>query len=338
MLIRFLLIIALLACPAFATAGQKIDLVQSGDGSIAPLGSVTKILHSAETGTADGETITVDGYSTLVMQVTLTDATVSFLGTQNGSTWVAVPCTRVNDTTGELITSYSDTATVRCNVAGLVKFKAPTSDNSGSVTATATASSGVAGGGAGGGGGGGGAVTQSGNWDIRNVTGTVSLPTGAATAALQDGIIKDGSGDTTQANVVLGRLQVENYNSGNPCSSSSKLYIPINISTATTTELTGSLAGSGNYYYVCSINIGPTAGAQNFALVEDDSDGCGSVTAGMAGGTTAGTGWNFPANGGIVLGNGGAPVARTAGTNRVICAVTSAAVQTSGHLTVVAAP
>lgn len=32
------------------------------------------------------------------------------------------------------------------------------------------------------------AVTQSGNWDIRNITGTVSLPTGAATAARQPAV------------------------------------------------------------------------------------------------------------------------------------------------------
>ena len=53
------------------------------------------------------------------------------------------------------------------------------------------------------------AVTQSGAWNITNISGTVSLPTGAATAALQDGIIKDGAGDTTQANVSSGRLHVD---------------------------------------------------------------------------------------------------------------------------------
>ena len=36
-----------------------------------------------------------------------------------------------------------------------------------------------------------------------------ALPTGAATAANQDGIIKDGTGDTTQANVTSGRLNVD---------------------------------------------------------------------------------------------------------------------------------
>lgn len=53
------------------------------------------------------------------------------------------------------------------------------------------------------------AATQSGTWNINNVSGTVSLPTGAATAANQDGIIRDGTGDTTQANVSGGRLHVD---------------------------------------------------------------------------------------------------------------------------------
>jgi hypothetical protein len=123
-----------------------------------------------------------------------------------------------------------------------------------------------------------------------------------------------------------------------PCSGVAKTPIVVNIATATTTELTPSLAGSGNHYYICSIELGPTAGAQNFALTDDDSDGCGSVTSGLAGGTTAGTGWNFPANGGLSIGNGLGTVARTNGTNRVLCAVTSAAQQISGVIMVVAAP
>ena len=123
-----------------------------------------------------------------------------------------------------------------------------------------------------------------------------------------------------------------------PCGTLAKTYLPINITTATTTEITPSLAGASTHYYVCSVNIGPVAGAQNVALVDDDSDGCGTVTSGLAGGTTAGSGWNIAANGGIVLGNGASSVARTGGTNRVLCLVTSAAVQTSGVITVVAAP
>lgn len=123
-----------------------------------------------------------------------------------------------------------------------------------------------------------------------------------------------------------------------PCSGVAKLFFPINISTATTTEITPSLAGASNHYYVCSIDIGPVAGAQNLALVDDDTDNCVSVTSGLAGGTTAATGWNILAGGGLTMGNGHGSIARTGGTNRVLCLVSSAAVQTSGVITVVAAP
>ena len=122
-----------------------------------------------------------------------------------------------------------------------------------------------------------------------------------------------------------------------PCSSVAKTHIPIDIVTATTTELTAALAGASTNYYICSLNL-VTAGANNVAIVDDDTDNCASVTSGIFGGATAAEGWNFAANGGLTLGNGNATVGKTVGTNRVICAITSAAVQLSGSMTVVAAP
>lgn len=122
-----------------------------------------------------------------------------------------------------------------------------------------------------------------------------------------------------------------------PCNGTAKTVLPVSISTATTTEITPSLAGASNFYYVCAVNL-VTAASNNVALVDDDSDGCGSVTAGMAGGTTAATGWNFAANGGLTLGNGDATVAKTNGTNRVVCLMTSAATQLSGTIVVATAP
>ena len=122
-----------------------------------------------------------------------------------------------------------------------------------------------------------------------------------------------------------------------PCTYVAKTHIPINISTATTTELTSALAGASTHYYVCSIDL-VTAAANNVALVDDDTDNCASVTSGLAGGTTAASGWNFAANGGLAKGNGSATVFKTGGTNRVICLVTSAATQLSGSIQVVAAP
>lgn len=122
-----------------------------------------------------------------------------------------------------------------------------------------------------------------------------------------------------------------------PCSGVAKTHIPINISTATTTELTAALAGASTHYYICGIDL-VTAAANNVALTDDDTDNCASVTSGLAGGTTAASGWNFAANGGLTKGNGDSTIFKTGGTNRVICLVTSAATQLSGSIQVVAAP
>jgi hypothetical protein len=113
----------------------------------------------------------------------------------------------------------------------------------------------------------------------------------------------------------------------------------VDIATATTTELTPSLAGASTHYYICSIALVTTA-ANLVAIVDDDSDGCGSVTSGVVGGTAASAAEGLPlaANGGLTFGNGGSSIARTAGTNRVLCIMTSAATQLSGVITVVAAP
>jgi hypothetical protein len=146
--------------------------------------------------------------------------------------------------------------------------------------------------------------------------------------------LRDAAGNERGANVNASGAVITA--TVDPCSGA-KTPVPINVSTATTTELTASLAGASNHYYICSINL-ITAAANNVALTDDDSDGCGSVTSGLAGGTTAASGWNFGANGGITLGSGMGTVMRTNGTNRVVCLVTSAATQLSGAMMVVIAP
>lgn len=150
-----------------------------------------------------------------------------------------------------------------------------------------------------------------------------------------------GGGDASAANQTteITSLQlIDNLAQSDLCASTAKTFIPFSIATATTTELTPSLAGASNYYHVCSFVVFPTAAANTIALVDDDTDGCASVTSGLAGGITAGTGGAFAANGGIVMGTGGNTIAKTNGTNRVICLVTGSAVQTSGVISVVAGP
>jgi len=117
---------------------------------------VTKTLQSAAAATQDGDTINVDGFSTVGVQVTISNtATVTFEATQNLSTWQAVVCTLTSSTSATLVSTATATGTYHCNVAGMVAFRVRVSAyTSGTVTVTATASPAVLGkkgGGAGGG-------------------------------------------------------------------------------------------------------------------------------------------------------------------------------------------
>lgn len=183
-----------------------------------------------------------------------------------------------------------------------------------------------------------------------HVTGsmTVEPGTGDLDVNIQNGSTtdtEDGSIATGQSSVALvAGLQM--YYDGtawvrvrpSPCSNNANVvFVPIDIVTATTTEVVGTASGASNYIYICSINL-VTAAANNVALVEDDTDACASPTAGIAGGVTAGEGWNFAANGGLTLGNGSAAVAKSAAANRYVCLITSAAVQLSGSISYALAP
>lgn len=61
---------------------------------------------------------------------------------------------------------------------------------------------------------------------------SLPLPTGAATSANQDGIIRDGTGDTTQANVSSGRLHVDGSGVTQPVSGSVTANAGSNLNTS----------------------------------------------------------------------------------------------------------
>jgi hypothetical protein len=102
---------------------------------------------------------------------------------------------------------------------------------------------------------------------------------------------------------------------------------PISL-TANTQIISGA---SGKQTYVCSINL-ISGAANNVALVEGTGTTCGLGTAGLAGGTTAATGWNFAANGGLTLGNGLGMIARTATAADNVCLFVSDSAQVSGNI------
>jgi hypothetical protein len=103
----------------------------------------------------------------------------------------------------------------------------------------------------------------------------------------------------------------------------------VNISTATTTLIVTGVAGR-------QVRIGAwhltTAGADNVAWIEGTGATCGTGTAGMAGGTTAASGYNFLANGSMAQGTGFGTVLRTITAGDSVCLVTSATVQLSGQV------
>jgi len=82
--------------------------------------------------------------------------------------------------------------------------------------------------------------------------------------------------------------------------------------------------------YLCAIAPLITATAQNIALVEGTGSTCGTNTAGMSGGATAATGWNFAANGGFVAGVGSGMINKTATLGDDVCLLLSGSGQTSG--------
>lgn len=172
------------------------------------------------------------------------------------------------------------------------------------------------------------AATQSGVWNITNISGTVSLPTGAATSALQDGIVRDGTGDTTQANVSSGRLHVDGSGVTQPVSG-----------TVTVTDGAGALnviVDSG------SITVSDGAGALN--VIVDSlptvtvTDGAGALNVIVDSGTLAATqsgAWNITnISGTISLPTGAATAANQDGIIRDGTGDTTQANVASGRLQV----
>lgn len=112
-----------------------------------------------------------------------------------------------------------------------------------------------------------------------------------------------------------------------PCQRAARTRVAISI-TANTQEITGA---SSKQTYICDLDI-VVGAATNVALVEGTGTTCGTTTAGMAGGATAATGWNFAANGGLTKGNGQGWVYKTNTAADNVCLFVSAANQVSGSL------
>ena len=154
-----------------------------------------------------------------------------------------------------------------------------------------------------------------------------ALPTGAATAANQEVTAAGTSASSAQAvqGVTGGVPMPANVaNSGGSLTGiiQAGASVPINISTAATTQLVA--GASGKSIYVTAWDV-IAAGTGNIALEYGTGSNCGT-------GTTALTGaYNLTAQTGISKGNGLGPVLVVPSGN-ALCAFTSAAVQMSGSV------
>lgn len=127
--------------------------VLAGAPSWAAEQSFQKLLQNAVAATADGEPVSVDGYGTVALDLTLTGtAAVTFEGSVAGGAWRTVACVDYSSTAGTRITSAGSSGNYQCNVAGLMSLRSRVSSyTSGTVTVLARATTASGGGGGGGG-------------------------------------------------------------------------------------------------------------------------------------------------------------------------------------------
>lgn len=118
-----------------------------------------------------------------------------------------------------------------------------------------------------------------------------------------------------------------------PCEREVPIVVMIN-QTSGTQLITGT---ASERVYVCSLNL-ITASAQNIALVSGTGTVCATSTGPMAGGTTAATGWNLAANGGLVWPASASFYTKTDTDADNVCILQSASGQISGSLTYVSIP
>lgn len=197
------------------------------------------------------------------------------------------------------------------------------------------------------------AATQSGTWNVTNISGTISLPTGAATSANQSteitslATIATNTGAAIPAGTaIIGKVTTDQTTHGttdlvaaditkiagvaavaDPCQTAAKVYTPVNVVTATNVIIT---AVSAKKKYICGIFLYP-GGTDNIAVYQaTTATSCATAAADIFGGHTAATGFLATATAGFVVGNGASAIAATNTVNTDICITTSAAVQLSG--------
>jgi hypothetical protein len=104
--------------------GVLLGLILAGPVWAAEEYKPVHVFQDGVSATADGTALSVAGWSTIGVQIVITDtATVAFQGTTDGSNWVSLACTSIASTTGALVTTATASGLYKCNVAGMAQFR-----------------------------------------------------------------------------------------------------------------------------------------------------------------------------------------------------------------------
>jgi hypothetical protein len=132
---------------------------------------------------------------------------------------------------------------------------------------------------------------------------SLPLPTGAATSALQDGIVRDGAGDTTQANVSTGRLHVDGSGVTQPVSGTVTVTLPNEGQQTMANSISVVVASDQSAVPVSLPNEGQQTAANSISVTPDtDNDAIGATAAAPPGEAVYVAGLQSGATGGLLGG------------------------------------
>lgn len=172
--------------------------------------------------------------------------------------------------------------------------------------------------------------------DLSSVAGTATATGNGATSAgsarvtiASDNSNSAGIGGSATGSTVPSAAR---YVGGNGSGNLTGVTVCDNWTAISQTSGTQIVTGvSAKKTYICSINL-VTATAQNIALVGGTGTVCATTTHAIAGGTTAATGWNLPANGGLAQGSGVGVIMQAGTAADNVCILQSASGQISGAI------
>ncbi len=258
--------------------------------------------------------------------------TLAFEGTLDGATFTAITVSAT--ATLAQVTTATGTGLWQGSAAGLtairVRFSAYTSGTAQVTLQAATSGGSVS------------SASASGSTNISAINSVTPLMGAGATGT---GSLRVTLADASAVNVSAingvtplmgagatgtGSLRVT-LATGDPCAGAKTVQV---INQTADTQLFVGTASSRTY--ICHFSV-VTATLQNLALVSGTGVICGTSVGPVLGGTTAATGWNFVANGGIVLGSGVGTVGKSDTDADNICMLQSGAGQVSGVITYVVA-